>query len=118
VLRIGGGFLARRDSRISAGCDFIFEHTHPRIPISLLDGLSTPVLARKVCEGAFGEPETNRLRLARQFRNYDFMNSSRSALIWSAFVVGMPCGNPGYDFSVPCFKSFTDFFPLLSKGQI
>jgi len=39
-------------------------------------------------------------------------------LIWSACVVGMPCGKPGYDFSVPCFKSFTDFAPLLAKGQI
>src|ERR1700733_793192 len=26
---------------------------------------------------------------------FALMNSSRSALIWSAFVVGMPCGNPG-----------------------
>ena len=27
--------------------------------------------------------------------DYDFMNSSRSALIMSACVVGMPCGKPG-----------------------
>jgi hypothetical protein len=25
---------------------------------------------------------------------YDFMNSRRSALIWSACVVGIPCGRP------------------------
>lgn len=27
--------------------------------------------------------------------NQDAMNARRSALIWSAFVTGMPCGKPG-----------------------
>jgi len=31
----------------------------------------------------------------------DRMKASRSALIVSAWVVGMPCGKPGYLFSVP-----------------
>jgi PAS domain S-box-containing protein len=36
------------------------------------------------------------------------MNSSRSALIVSASVVGMPCGNPSYVFSVPFGRSSAD----------
>ena len=39
------------------------------------------------------------------------MNASRAALIWSALVVGIPCGKPGYDFSVPCRSSLTDRLP-------
>jgi hypothetical protein len=34
------------------------------------------------------------------------MKASRSALIVSAWVVGMPCGKPGYFFRVPfCISS-------------
>ena len=36
----------------------------------------------------------------------DRRNSSRSALIVAASVVGMPCGNPAYVFSVPFCSSF------------
>ncbi len=35
----------------------------------------------------------------------------RSALIVSACVVGMPCGNPSYVFSVPFCTSFADSGP-------
>src|SRR5256885_653642 len=35
-------------------------------------------------------------------------NANRSALIWSALVVGMPCGNPGYTLSVAFFTIFAD----------
>ena len=37
-----------------------------------------------------------------------FKNASRSALIWSALVVGIPCGKPGYTFSVAFFTIFAD----------
>jgi hypothetical protein len=37
--------------------------------------------------------------------------ASRSALIVSASVVGMPCGNPWYVFSVPCLRSRADSGP-------
>jgi|SRR5580704_9954688 hypothetical protein len=36
------------------------------------------------------------------------MNASKSALIWSALVVGIPWGKPGYTFSVAPFTSFAD----------
>ena len=38
----------------------------------------------------------------------DCTNVSRSALIVSACVVGIPCGNPSYVFSVPFGKSSAD----------
>jgi hypothetical protein len=41
-------------------------------------------------------------------QRYAFRKASRSALIVSALVVGMPCGNALYVFSVPFFKSFAD----------
>ena len=41
----------------------------------------------------------------------DRMKSSRSALIVSACVVGMPCGKPWYVFSVPFGRSFADSGP-------
>ena len=41
----------------------------------------------------------------------DWMKASRSALIVSAWVVGMPCGNPWYVFSVPFCTSFADSGP-------
>jgi DNA-binding NarL/FixJ family response regulator len=41
----------------------------------------------------------------------DFKNASRSVLIVSASVVGMPCGNPGYDLSVPFGSSLADRGP-------
>jgi len=50
--------------------------------------------------------------------NQDLIKASKSALICSAWVVGIPCGNPGYDLSVPCFRSFTDFAPVVGNGQI
>ena len=37
---------------------------------------------------------------------YDFKNSKMSLLIVSASVVGIPCGNPGYDISFPFFNNF------------
>jgi hypothetical protein len=39
-------------------------------------------------------------------------------LINSAWVVGIPCGRPGYDFSVPCLSSLTDRAPVIGNGQI
>lgn len=39
-------------------------------------------------------------------RAFAAMNSSRSALIWSAFVVGMPCGKPLYVFKIAPFTNF------------
>ena len=41
----------------------------------------------------------------------DWMKASRSALIVSAWVVGMPCGKPWYVFSVPFRTSFADSGP-------
>ena len=41
----------------------------------------------------------------------DSMKASRSALMVAASVVGMPCGNPGYDFSVPFCTSLADSGP-------
>src|SRR5664280_242254 len=38
----------------------------------------------------------------------DWMKANRSALIVSAWVVGMPCGNPEYVFKVPFCTSFAD----------
>ena len=35
-------------------------------------------------------------------------NASRSALMTSACVVGIPCGKPGYTFNVAFFTSFAD----------
>ncbi len=46
-------------------------------------------------------------RLADQ----DCKKASRSALIVSAWVVGMPCGNPEYVFSVPFCTSCADSGP-------
>ena len=41
----------------------------------------------------------------------EFNQASRSALIVAAWVVGMPCGNPLYVFSVPFRTSFADSGP-------
>ena len=41
----------------------------------------------------------------------DWMKASRSALIVSAWVVGMPCGKPWYVFSVLFRRSFADNGP-------
>ena len=41
----------------------------------------------------------------------EFNQASRSALIVAAWVVGMPCGNPLYVFSVPFCTSFADSGP-------
>ena len=41
----------------------------------------------------------------------DLMKSNRSALIVSACVVGMPCGNPAYVFNAPFCRSFADSGP-------
>jgi hypothetical protein len=50
---------------------------------------------------------------------YDcFRKASRSALIVSACVVGMPCGKPLYVFSVPFFSSFADNGPASAYGTI
>jgi hypothetical protein len=45
-------------------------------------------------------------------------NASRSALIWSALVVGIPCGNPGYTLSVAPFTSFADWRAAAAIGTI
>lgn len=44
-------------------------------------------------------------------RCQDRMNSSRSALILSACVVGIPCGKPAYVFSVPFGSNSADSGP-------
>ena len=36
------------------------------------------------------------------------INANKSALIVAASVVGIPCGNPGYDFNVPFGSNFAD----------
>jgi hypothetical protein len=41
----------------------------------------------------------------------DCNQASRSALIVAAWVVGMPCGNPWYVFSVPFCTSLADSGP-------
>ncbi len=43
--------------------------------------------------------------------DYDWMKSSRSALMVSASVVGMPWGKPGYVLSVPFCTSLADSGP-------
>jgi hypothetical protein len=45
-------------------------------------------------------------------------NARRSALIWSGLVVAMPCGKPGYTFSVAFFKIFADMRPAAPIGTI
>src|SRR5439155_2283878 len=45
-------------------------------------------------------------------------NANRSALIWSALVVGMPCGNPGYTFSVAFFTIFAEIRADAPMGTI
>ena len=45
-------------------------------------------------------------------------NARRSALIWSALVVGIPCGKPGYTFSVAFFTIFADIRPAAPIGTI
>src|SRR6267378_2680203 len=45
-------------------------------------------------------------------------NASRSALIWSALVVGMPCGKPGYTFSVAFLTIFADIRAAAPIGTI
>jgi hypothetical protein len=52
---------------------------------------------------AFGHQPTPRRRVGQDCRT-----ASRSALIVSASVVGMPCGNPLYVFSVPFCTSCAD----------
>ena len=47
-----------------------------------------------------------------------WMNASRSALIWSALVVGIPCGKPGYTLSVAPFTSFADCRAAAPMGTI
>src|SRR5258707_8523792 len=46
------------------------------------------------------------------------INASRSALIWSALVVGIPCGKPGYTLSVAPFTSFEDCKAAAPMGTI
>ena len=43
---------------------------------------------------------------------------SKSALIWSALVAGMPCGKPLYTFSVAFFSIFADLRPAAAIGTI
>src|SRR5258705_10125558 len=45
-------------------------------------------------------------------------NASRSLLIWSALVVGIPCGKPGYTFSVAFFTIFEDIRAAAAMGTI
>jgi len=44
--------------------------------------------------------------------------ASMSALIWSALVVGIPCGKPGYTFKVEFFTIFADIGPAAAIGTI
>jgi hypothetical protein len=46
------------------------------------------------------------------------MKARISALIRSAFVVGIPCGNPGYALNVAFFSSFAAFGPEFANGTI
>ena len=63
--------------------------------------------------------ERDRRRLKRApTPRYDFRKASRSALIISACVVGMPCGNSLYIFSVPFLSNFADKGPASAYGTI
>ena len=42
---------------------------------------------------------------------YVLRNASKSVLIWSVLVVHMPCGKPGYTFSLAFFTIFADISP-------
>ena len=46
------------------------------------------------------------------------MKASRSALIMSAWVVGILCGNPAYVFSVPFCTISTARGPEVAQGTI
>jgi hypothetical protein len=46
------------------------------------------------------------------------IKAKRSALIVAASVVGIPCGNPGYDFNVPLGSNFADIGPEFAYGTI
>ena len=56
--------------------------------------LSTAKELRSNVGLVLGEPKEEAPLTRRVICVYDFMNSRRSALIWSAWVVGIPCGNP------------------------
>ena len=58
------------------------------------------------------------LNYAAAFARFSLINASRSALIVSALVVGIPCGNPGYTFSVAPFTSFADCRAAAAIGTI
>jgi hypothetical protein len=55
---------------------------------------------------------------APALRRCSLKKASRSALIWDAWVVGMPCGKPGYTFSVAFFSIFADMGPAAAIGTI
>ena len=46
------------------------------------------------------------------------MNASRSALMVSAWVVGIPCGKPGYTLRVAPFTNFADCMAAAPMGTI
>jgi hypothetical protein len=50
----------------------------------------------------------------KKWKDQDWINASKSLLIVSACVVGIPCGKPGYVFSVPFFTSSTARGPELA----
>jgi hypothetical protein len=61
------------------------------------------LLERDACFGA-----GSRDRRRRESPRYSATKASRSALMVSASVVGMPWGKPLYVFKVPFFSSFAD----------
>ena len=66
---------------------------------------------RKISTGALAEPVERALDQASRRVGQDCRKASRSALIVSAWVVGIPCGNPLYVFSVPFCTSWADSGP-------
>lgn len=50
----------------------------------------------------------------QKWNDQDWINASKSLLIVSACVVGIPCGKPAYVFSVPFFTSLTARGPELA----
>src|SRR5664279_5801423 len=58
-----------------------------------------------------GVASDRRMQTSRLPGDQDWMKANRSALIVSAWVVGMPCGNAEYVFKVPFCTSFADSGP-------
>src|SRR5258705_13674615 len=91
--------------RLSAPLSFTYEVDQIRIDRSPISLRAEGILKLR-----------NFLHAAADFS--PLKNARRSALIWSALVVGIPCGKPGYTFSVAFFTIFADIRPAAPIGTI